>query len=113
MKQALFLILVGVAVITGCRSRVIQVTITNTGREAIRNIEVQYPGASYGITQLKPGASHQYRIKPLSTATIQISYEDSTGKQQIKSGPRVEKGQEGTLTIIINGASLDSKLSVQ
>jgi hypothetical protein len=113
MKQALFLLFIGMTVLVGCRSRVIQVTITNTGREAIRNIEVQYPGGSYGVARLQPGTSHQYRIKPLSAATMQFSYEDSNGKQQIKSGPRVEKGQEGTLDVTINGANLDSKLSVQ
>jgi hypothetical protein len=106
MKRVLALLVFCALVLAGCRSHVIAVTITNNGSDAIRNIEVQYPGGSYGINRLEPGRSHTYRIKPFSAATMQISYEDAAGKQQVKSGPRVEKGQEGALSVSIKGRDL-------
>ena len=113
MKNAFTVLLLSGILAVGCRSHVIQVSITNSGTNTIRNVEVQYPGGSYGIAVLNPGYSHQYRIKPFSAATMQISYEDSAGKQHVKSGPRVEKGQEGTLVVTMNGSDLQYKIDVR
>jgi hypothetical protein len=113
MRQTLAALLFCAMFITGCRSRTIMVSIRNTGESPIHNVEVQYPGGSYGAPQIGPGYTHAYRIKPRSAGTIQITYVDDAGKQYQKSGPRVEPDQEGTAEITIKGGDLQFATNAQ
>jgi hypothetical protein len=105
VKLALILATVMFA-IGGCRSRTITISIHNGGEHAVRNVEVQYPGGSYGAAQIGPGYTHGYKIKPRSAGTMVISYVDPAGNTQRKNGPRVAVDQEGELKIIVRGAEL-------
>jgi hypothetical protein len=107
MKSIATVLLALLVVTFGClRSQVIEVQIVNTGTAAVRNVEVQYPGGSYGAPELVPNKPHLYKIKPFSAAPIQITYVDSSGKRQNSSGPRVSKGDHGVIAITINDAGL-------
>ena len=86
----------------GCKSRVINVTIVNQGSAPVRNVEVGYPGGSYGISQLAAGKSHQYRIKPMAEAFMEIHYVDPSGSTRSQKGPRLHQDQEGSITVLIN-----------
>jgi hypothetical protein len=107
MKAIASILLALLVVASGClRSQIIEVEIVNTGSTAVRNLEVQYPGGSYGAPELVPNKPHVYKIKPFSAAPIQITYVDSSGKPQIFTGPRVSKGDHGVITIRISDAGL-------
>jgi hypothetical protein len=113
MRTRLVLISIALILIAGCRSRTIMVSIHNADESPIRNVEVQYPGGSYGAAQIGPGYTHGSRIKPRSAGNIQIGYVDAAGHQQQKSGPRVEKDQEGLIEVTIKGSELTYKVSGQ
>ena len=88
--------------LAGCRSRVITVATTNTTHAIIRNLEVQYPGGSYGIPVLEPGRTHEYRIKPFRAGDLLVSYIDESGTVRKHTGPTLKKDEEGRIVITIS-----------
>lgn len=102
MKR-LGLLLMACLWLSGClTSRVINVTVANQSSGAIRNIEVTYPGGSYGISGLNHQARHAYRIKPFYDGEIQISWQDADGKVRKATGPKLHKDDQGRLVILLD-----------
>lgn len=87
---------------TGCRSRVIRISLTNASEQWLSAIIVDYPNATFGVDTLAPGKTFQYTIKPLDSGALKIQFTDATGKIHNVTGPAVRKGQEGTIAIRIN-----------
>ncbi|MBI2683189.1 MAG: hypothetical protein HYX26_08260 [Acidobacteriales bacterium] len=98
----LVIALCALLLLAGCRSRVIVVSTTNTGPSAIHNLEVQYPGGSYGIPVLGPGRTHEYRIKPFRPGDLLVNYLDATGTANKHIGPALKKNDEGRITLMIS-----------
>lgn len=96
---SLLVLLSALAAATGCRSRVVQVTLINASRQPLSTIVVDYPGASFGINQLGPGKTFRYRIKPLDTGPVKIQFADADGHSHGYTGPAVHKNDEGAITI--------------
>lgn len=94
----LFLLLAMVGA-SGCRSRVINVTIENRSGAELRNVEVQYPGGSYGRSAIPAGSTYSYRIKVLRSGALLFSYTDAAGKTVTTTGPAVTPQLEGDLVI--------------
>jgi hypothetical protein len=85
----------------GCRSHVIAVTVENRSDAAIRNLEVTYPGGSFGKAHLNAGEDYTYRIKTLRDGNLTVSFEDAGGKSHPKQGPKLKADQEGALQVQI------------
>jgi hypothetical protein len=87
--------------LAGCRSHVIAVTVTNHSGAEIRNLEVNYPGGSFGKESLADGESYTYRIKTLRAGDFTIAFEDVGGHVRVKKGPKLNGNQEGFLNVEI------------
>ena len=105
-------LLATLAAIAGCRSRVINVNLTNSSSRPVSSIIVDYPTATFGVNALDPGKSFHYVIKPLDNGALKIQFVDAAGKTHNVTGPMVKKGQEGTIEITItqDSASAEAKL---
>jgi hypothetical protein len=93
--------------VSGClRSRVVELELVNTGSTPLRNVEVLYPGGSYGLAQLLPQQPSRNRIKPLSAGAVQLRYMDAQGVTHTRSGPRVVKDEESSIRISVDDSGL-------
>jgi hypothetical protein len=97
----IMLVLVSLA---GCRSAFIETTLRNDGDAPVKLIEVDYPSASFGTQALAPHAIYHYRFKVQGAGPVTLSYTGSDGKTHSATGPTLEEGQHGVLTIAIDAA---------
>ena len=89
--------------IAGCRSPYVQATVINSGSTELHNIEVDYPSAGFGISSLAPGAAFRYRLKLVDAGRMKVKFSDSNEKNYTGKGPYAAQGQQGTLTITLDG----------
>ena len=106
MRVSLAISLLLIAGLVGCRSHVIQMEVVNQSGGVIRNLEVRYPGGSYGLAAMSPGQRHVYRIKSFHPAAIQLDYIDSSGHPHNEVGPRLAKDDEGSIVVSISGGNV-------
>jgi hypothetical protein len=90
-----------VAGISACYSRVITVRITNQSSGTVNNLEVTYPGGSYGLPHLARNIHHTYSIKPMASRALELKYLDSAGKPRRMIGPVVNPNDQGLIEITI------------
>jgi hypothetical protein len=90
------------AMALGCRSHGIDVTIQNNAKVPLRNVELDYPGASFGTGSILPGASYWYHIKPTEDGEITLSFEEENGKPFRQKEPVVHAGEDGRMIIIVD-----------
>ncbi len=88
----------------GCRSKLVVVRVINSGTTELHNVEVDYPSASFGMSNLAPGATYIYRIQLQDAGRMKVEFYD--GKEQIHfgKGPYVEQGQQGKLTLTLDAS---------
>jgi hypothetical protein len=96
--------------LAGCRSHVIVVTVTNHSGAEMRNLEVNYPGGSFGKESLASGESCTYRIKTLRSGEFTIAFEDAGGHAHAKKGPKLNGNQEGSLNVDVQPAEVSFSL---
>ena len=102
MKRLSFLLLlVTLPGLVACRSRVIEVRLTNTSALPVSLISVEYPSASFGVNKLAPGQTVDYRIKPTDTGHLKVQYTDATGAIHDYLGVSLHKNQEGTIDVVL------------
>jgi hypothetical protein len=89
--------------LSGCRSRFVEVTIVNQG-PVVRLVEFDYPSASFGINQLAPGGKYNYRFKIQGNGPLSLAYVDASGKTHTFTGPTVDLGDQGTLLVSVGPA---------
>jgi hypothetical protein len=78
------------------------VIMNHTGKTA-HLVEVDYPGGSFGTQQIAKDATYHYRFKVLEDAgPVKITYTGSDGKSHTATGPVLESGQRGRLTITMD-----------
>ena len=92
-----------IVLMAGCRSPYVQTTVINSGTTALHNIEVDYPSASFGISSLEPGTTFSYRFKIQDAGSMMVQFSDSAAKTYSGKGPYITQGQQGTLTITLDG----------
>lgn len=85
----------------GCRSRFVQTTIENNSSQPLRVVELDYPGAGFGISTLAPHAVYNYRFKAIGSGPLALSYTDARGAAHTATGPEVKDGQGGSLIVSI------------
>jgi hypothetical protein len=93
----------GVVIAMGCRSKLVEVRVVNSGATELHNIEIDYPSASFGISSLAAGATYVYRIRLQDANAMKVEFSDSKEQPHSGKGPYVKQGQEGTLTLTLEG----------
>ena len=101
--MTLLLTAAGLLTVGGCRSAFINATVENHSGQRVRLIEVDYPSASFGTSDLANGASYKYRFKVLGSGIATLQWTDLNEKEHTVQGPTLEEGQEGELVIDIHG----------
>ena len=97
------LIFLGAMTLSGCiTSPVVAVNITNQCHSPVRNVEVVFPGGSYGVAAIAPGKTFRNRIKIFYRGALQVHYDDVSGKSQTIIGPRIDKKDHGRIEISID-----------
>lgn len=76
----------------------------NSGNTELHNIEVDYPSASFGIPSLAAGQAFHYRFQLQDAGRMKIEFSDSAEKPHSGKGPYAAEGQQGTLTITLDGS---------
>lgn len=101
LRLAAVLLLV-FALLSGCHSSHIDVTVQNRTGTPIELLEVDYPSASFGADSLAAGADFHYRIQVRLNGPVKVQYTESTTHQvRQMTGPKVFEGQEGHLAIVL------------
>lgn len=93
--------LAAAAFLAGCQSPWIACTIENHEATPVSLVEMNYPGGSFGVQNIAPGASFRYRFHALGTDPTSIDFTDAAHKNHTIKGPELQLGMEGTLDIAI------------
>ncbi len=97
---AIFALSLGFA---GCRrpwlGQWVNAKVENQTGEAVRQVEVDYPSASFGADSIGAGSALQYKFQISGTGSIKIEYSLGNGRQAHAKGPALSEGQRGTVTI--------------
>lgn len=88
--------------LSGCHSAFVQTTIVNHTGTHLRLVELDYPSASFGTTNLDANANYHYRFKIQGSGSVKLDFVDAQGKTHLSVGPELDEGQEGTLLVTIN-----------
>jgi hypothetical protein len=76
------------------------ITVRNQGPD-IRQLEVDYPNASFGRDVVPSGASFNYPPKLIGSGPVKVTFNDATGKSHTATGPVVQEGMHQNLVISI------------
>ena len=83
----------------GCKSYWVDATIENRSQGPIRELEVDYPSASFGTNSLAPGATMKYRFQIRGSGPLQVQYTTADGKAAHAQGLDLKEHQQGQITI--------------
>lgn len=91
--------------LAACHSPYVQTDIVNHSGSAIRLVEVDYPDASFGTQKVADGATYHYHFKILgeNPGPVSITFTGVDNKVHTATGPVLKPGQQGTLTITLDG----------
>ncbi len=92
-------LLLSLAALTGCKSRVIKVSVVNTSAQRVANVAIDYPGGTFGVSSLEPGKTFPYTIKPLDNGPLKVEFTDAAGKRHLASPNTLRRNDEGSLVI--------------
>jgi len=85
--------------ISGCKSYWVDASVVNETGQAIRELEVDYPTASFGTNSLAPGATMHYRLQIRGSGPIKVEYTTPDGKISHAQGLALSEHQQGQVTI--------------
>lgn len=89
-------------VLSACRSPYVETSIINHTGGTARLIEVDYPGGSFGTQKIAEGGTYRYHFKILdATGPLKITYTGEDHKVHSATGPVLDQGQQGSLTITL------------
>jgi hypothetical protein len=97
-------VFISFVLLTGCRSPYVETTVRNSGSTELHNIEIDYPSASFGISNLAPGEAFHYRFQLRDTGRMKVQFFDDAKKSHSGVGPYAAEGQHGTLAITLDGS---------
>lgn len=87
--------------LTACRSPFVRTAIVNRTGSQVQLIEVDYPSASFGTQQIADDSTYHYRFQIQGPGQVKITYTGAKNTIYKATGPKVEKGQEGSLVITL------------
>lgn len=105
VRLGFVLVLASCFLLEGCHSHYIQAAISNNGSTPLNVIQVEYPSASFGTQRLAPGDTFRYRFKLLGSGPVKITFVDAKNVEHAQTGPWLNEGQEGLLTISLDQAN--------
>jgi hypothetical protein len=85
----------------GCHSFHVETTVKNRTGGAVKQLEVDYPSASFGADTLADGADFHYRIQLRGDGPLKVQYTAADGKPAQVDGPAMAERQEGALEIVL------------
>jgi hypothetical protein len=91
--------------LVGCKSKYVEADVVNASGAAVSLVEVDYPSASFGVESLGAGATYHYRFKILGDGATKVIWTDAARKEHTVGGPMLKEGQEGGLTVKIEGGT--------
>jgi hypothetical protein len=83
----------------GCKSYWIDTSVENHTGQAIQELEVDYPTASFGTNRLASEAAMHYRFQIRGNGPVKVEYTSSDGKLSHAQGLTLMERQHGRLTI--------------
>lgn len=105
LRGCLGLVALAALILTvGCRAKLVEVRVVNSGTTDLHNVEVDYPSASFGMSNLAPGATYTYRIQLQDAGRMKVEFSDSKEQPHSGKGPYVKEGQQGTLTLTLDAS---------
>jgi hypothetical protein len=88
-----------IPVTVGCKSYWIDTTVENQTGQPVRELEVDYPTASFGTNTLEPGTAMHYRLQIRGSGPVKVEYTSPDGVTHHAQGLGLEERQQGQLTI--------------
>jgi hypothetical protein len=85
--------------LAACRSYWINASIENQSGQLIRELEVDYPSASFGADSLAPGATMHYRFQIRGSGPLHVQYSIPGGSSAHADGLSLKERQHGQVTI--------------
>jgi hypothetical protein len=85
----------------GCRSRFVATTLENDTDHPLQMVELDYPGASFGVSTLAAHGVYSYRFKAIGSGALALSFTDVAGGAHTAVGPQIQDGQGGSLVVSI------------
>ena len=64
-------------------SRAITLQLVNRSNAPVSNLAFEFPGGSFGVDTIAPGATRSKWFKPLSTGPLKIDFDDQGGHHSI------------------------------
>ena len=95
------LLLIGTAALTlsGCRTHLVNTVIHNDSSGSMHNVQLDYPSATFGVSEIAPGQSFHYRFSIHGSGTSRLTFTDPDGHTHVFSGFDLHEGQQGELAI--------------
>lgn len=108
--RSLLILLAGSALFSfsGCKSYWIDAKIENHTNQTLRELEVDYPTASFGTNTLAPGGTMYYRLQIRGSGPVKLEYTFEDGRVSHAQGLELKEHQQGRLAIrIFPGGKVD------
>ena len=90
--------------LAGCHSAYIEAVVINQTDHTLALVELDYPSASFGTQDLKPGARYDYRFKILGSGPTKLLWTDFAHHDFTAQGPALHENQEGKLIVTLTPA---------
>ena len=65
-------------------SRAITLHLVNASPAPVSNLAFEFPGGSFGVDTIAPGAMRQKWFKPTSNGTLNVDFDDASGRHSVK-----------------------------
>jgi len=98
-KISLAIILLCLLAATGCKSYWIDAEVENQTGKSLRELEVDYPTASFGMNNLAAGATMHYRFQIRGSGPVRVEYTSEDGKTIKLQGTNLLEHEQGHITI--------------
>ena len=95
------LVLLPLVAVTACHSAHVELTVENRTGAEVRQLEVDYPNASFGVDTLASGAVYHYRIQVTGKGPVKVQYTGAANQQPHISGTDLAAGDRGLLEIVL------------
>lgn len=91
--------------LAGCTRRYVDFTLKNDSGTVLHTVEVDYPGGSFGKTQIAAGQQFHYRFKSLHDGELKVSFSDASGHVVASDGPQWKENHSGNVAVTIGAGS--------
>lgn len=83
----------------GCKSPGVTLNVINDSRAVIHNIEIDFPGGSYGISSLRAGERRFRWVRLIGAAPLKIDFVDDRNQPHTAKLVDLHAGENGLVVI--------------